>query len=200
MAKTAKDQRRARRELLQQFERTYDLAQFDYKKKVYPAQGKSKLVGLTVACAIYGAVFAIAYFSWVSGRTEYELFLKTTWVLLLPATAAGMFGWMLSFNRLDNAVRMPIHKKIVEVEAQQGMLWRYAPILAATEPNNTNSKTACTRSRELRVKDLDEEDYCGALKAIHGALKAEDDTLLTPEILQEVATNLTENPASSVPG
>ena len=200
MAKTTKDQRRARRELLQQFELSYDLAQFDYKKKVYPAQGKSKLVGLTVACAIYGAVFAIAYFSWVSGRTEYELFLKTTWVLLLPATAAGMFGWMLSFNRLDNAVRIPIQNKIVEIEAQQGMLWRYAPILAAAESNNANAKAACARSRELRVKDLDEEDYCGALKAIHGALKAEDDTSLTAEVLQEVAIHLAENPAPAVPG
>jgi hypothetical protein len=190
MAKTAKDQRRSRRELLQQFEHRYDLAQLDYKKKVYPAQGKSKLIGITVACAIYGAVFAIAYFSWVSGRTEYELFMKTTWVLLLPATAAGMFSWMLAFNRLDNAVRMPIQKLIVEIEGERGMLWRYAPILAAAELNNTTAKTACNRSRERRVKDIDEEDYCGAVKAIHAALKADDDASLTAEILQEVATNL----------
>jgi len=190
MAKTAKDQRRSRRELLQQFEQSYDLAQLDYKKKVYPAQGKSKLIGITVACAIYGAVFAIAYFSWVSGRTEYELFMKTTWVLLLPATAAGMFSWMLAFNRLDNAVRMPIQKLIVEIEGERGMLWRYAPILSAAEPNNTTAKTACNRSRELRVKDIDEEDYCGAVKAIHAALKADDDASLTAEVLQEVATNL----------
>jgi len=194
MAKTAKDQRRSRRELLQQFERSYDLAQFDYKKQVYPAQGKSKLIGITVACAIYGAVFAIAYFSWVSGRAEYELFLKTTWVLLLPATAAGMFAWMLAFNRLDNAVRQPIQKQMARIEGEQGMLWRYAPILAAAEPNNTGAKTACNRSRELRVKDIDEEDYCGAVKAIHGALKDSDDTSLPAEVLQEVATNLAQQP------
>lgn len=190
MSKTAKEQRRSHRELLQRFEKTYALAEFDYKKKVYPAQGKSKLIGITVACAIYGAGFAIAYFSWISGRAEYELFLKTTWVLLLPASAAGMFAWMLAFNRLDNAVRMPIQKQIVEIEAEQGMLWRYAPILAAAEPNNTGAKTACNRSRELQVKMIDEEDYCGAVKAIHAALKATDDAALTAEVLQEVATNL----------
>jgi len=194
MAKTAKDQRRSRRELLQQFERSYDLAQFDYKKQVYPAQGKSKLIGITVACAIYGAVFAIAYFSWVSGRAEYELFLKTTWVLLLPATAAGMFAWMLAFNRLDNAVRQPIHQKMLEIEGDAGMLWRYAPILAAAEPNNTAAKIACNRSREQQVKNIDEEDYCGAVKAIHGALKDTDDDSLTAEVLQEVATNLAPQP------
>ncbi len=192
MAKTAKDQRRARRELLQQFESTYDLAQFDYKKKIHPARGKSKLIGITVACAIYGVVFAIAYFSWISGRAEYELFLKTTWVLLLPATAAGMFAWMLAFNRLDNAVRLPLQKTIVKIEGEAGMLWRYAPVLAAAEPNNTGAKTACNRSREQRVKDLDEEDYCGALQAIHGAFKAEDATL-SAEALQEVATNLAQH-------
>ena len=192
MAKTAKDQRRSRRELLQQFERTYDLAQFDYKKQVYPAQGKSKLIGITVACAIYGVVFAIAYFSWVSGRTEYELFLKTTWVLLLPATAAGMFTWMLAFNRLDNAVRVPIQKLMAQIEGDTGMLWRYAPVLAAAEPNNTGAKTACNRSRELRVKDVDEEDYCGAVKAIHAVLKADDDASLTADVLQEVAANLAQ--------
>lgn len=190
MSKTAKDQRRSRRELLQQFEKTYDLAQFDYKKKIYPVQGKSKLIGITVACAIYGAGFAIAYFSWMRGRAEYELFLKTTWVLLLPASAAGIFAWMLAFNRLDNAVRMPIQKQIVEIEGQQGMLWRYAPILAAAEPNNANAKTACNRSREQQVKNIDEEDYCGAVQAIHGALKAAGDTSLTAETIQEAATNL----------
>ena len=195
MAKIAKDPRRSRRELLQHFERSYDLAEFDYKKKVYPAQGKSKLIGITVACAIYGAVFAIAYFSWISGRAEYELFLKTTWVLLLPATAAGMFSWMLAFNRLDNAVRIPIHKKITQIEGSLGMLWRYAPILAAAEPNNTGAKTACNRSREQRVKDIDEEDYCAAVKAIHGALKDNDDASLSPEVIQEVTTNLAQQAA-----
>lgn len=192
MAKTAKDQRRLRRELLQKFERTYDLAQLDYKKKVYPAQGKSKLIGITVACAIYGAVFAIAWFSWVSGRAEYELFLKTTWVLLLPATAAGMFAWMLAFNRLDNVVRMPMQKQIVEIEGELGMLWRYAPILAAAEPNNSAAKTACNRSREQRVKDIDVEDYCATVKVIHGALKDTGDAVVSEDVLQEVATNLAQ--------
>lgn len=190
MAKAAKDLRRSRRELLQQFERSYDVAEFDYKKKVHPAQGKSKLIGISVACAIYGAVFAIAYFSWTSGRVEYELFLKTTWVLLLPATAIGMFAWMLAFNRLDNAVRIPIQKNIARVEGEQGMLWRYAPILAVAEPNNTGAKTACNRSREQRVKDIDEEDYCSAVKAIHTALKNNDEASLPVEVVQEVAMNL----------
>ncbi len=190
MAKTAKDQRRSRRELQQQFEKTYDLVLFDYKKKVYPAQGKSKLIGIIVASAIYSAVFAIAYFSWMSGRAEYELFLKTTWVLLLPATAAGMFAWLLAFNRLDNAVRRPIQKRIVEIEGELGMLWRYAPVLAAAEPNNTGAKTACNRSRELQVKSIDEEDYCNAVQAIHGALKATDEAGLTAEVVEEVAANV----------
>lgn len=190
MAKTAKDQRRSRRELLQQFEKTYELARFDYKKIIYPAQGKSKLIGIAVACAIYGAGFAIAYVSWINGRAEYELFLKTTWVLLLPASAAGIFAWMLAFNRLDNAVRMPIQKQIVEIEAQQGMLWRYAPLLAAAEPNNTGAKTACNRSREQQIKSIDEEDYCSAVQAIHAALKATDDATITAELIQEVVTNL----------
>ena len=192
MAKTAKDQRRSRRDVLQQFERTYDLAQFDYKKKVYPAQGKSKLIGLMVASAIYGGIFAIAYFSWVRGRVEYELFVKTTWVLLLPATAIGMFSWMLAFNRLDNKVRMPIQKQMIEIEGASGMLWRYAPILAAVEPNNTAAKTACNRSREARVQDIDVEDYCSAVKAIRGALKNANDASLSAEVSQEVVTNLAQ--------
>ena len=192
MAKTAKDQRRSRRDVLQQFERTYDLALFDYQKKVSPAQGKSKLIGITVASAIYGVIFAIAYFSWANGRVEYELFVKTTWVLLLPATALGMFSWMLAFNRLDNKVRMPIQKLIVEIEGESGMLWRYAPILAAVEPNNTTAKTACNRSREARVQDIDVEDYCSAVKAIRGALKDATDASLSAEVLQEVAANLSQ--------
>lgn len=199
MAKVAKDQRRSRRELLQQFERTYDVAEFDYKKKVHPAQGKSKLIGITVASAIYGAVFAIAYFSWTSGRAEYELFLKTTWVLLLPATAAGMFSWMLAFNRLDNAVRIPIQKHIAKIEGDGGMLWRYAPILAAVEPNNTGAKTACNRSREQRVKDIDEEDYCSAVKAIHTALKEANDASLPVEAVQEAATHLAQQAVQRTP-
>lgn len=191
MAKAAKDQRRARRELLQHFERSYDPVHFDYKKKVYPAQGKSKLIGIAVACAIYGTVFAIAYFSWSNGRTDYELFLKTTWVLLLPATAAGVFAWMLAFNRLDHAVRIPIREQMIRIEGGEGMLWRYAPILAAAKPDDTHAKTACNRSREKRVKDIDEEDYCGAVKIIHTALKDTDnDTLLTAEVVQEAAMNL----------
>lgn len=192
MAKTAKDQRRSRRDVLRQFERTYDLAQFDYKKKIYPAQGKSKLIGIMVASAIYGVIFAIAYVSWINGRVEYELFLKTTWILLLPATAIGMFSWMWAFNRLDNKVRMPIQKRIVEIEGESGMLWRYAPILAAVEPNNTHAKTACNRSREARVKDIDVEDYCIAVTAVHGGLQNTNEASLSEEVLQEVATNLAQ--------
>lgn len=189
MSKAAKESRRAQRELLQRFERTFDTALFDYKKQVRPAQGKSKLFGITVASALYGAVFGISYFSWVSGRASYELFMKTTWVLLLPATAAGMFSWLFAFNRLDNKVRLPIRRGIEQAEGERGMLWRYAPILAAAEPTNTDAKTACQRSRELQVNKLDEEDYCSAVKAIHGALKDVEELRLTPEVLQEVETN-----------
>lgn len=189
MSKGAKDLRRLRRELLQRYERTFDAALFDYNKQIRPAQGKSKLVGIAVAFGIYSTIFGIAYFSWASGRVSYELFMKTTWVLLVPASAAGLFSWMLAFNRMDNAARIPIRRRIEQIEGDTGMLWRYAPILSAAEPKNTGAKTACNRSRDLQIPQLDEEDYCSAVKAIHNALRDGEETRVPFEVLQEAEAN-----------
>lgn len=185
-----RDQRRTRREILQQFERAYDLQHYDYKKLINPALGKSKLIGVAVASIIYGAVFGIAYMAWINGRVAYELFMKTTWVLLLPASAIGIFSWMLAFNRLDNKIRAPLQRLIEKVEGEAGTLWRYAPLLAADDPKNTAAKTACNRSREQQFKLIDAEDYCSAVNTIHAALKRTEDTPMAQESLQEVAANL----------
>jgi hypothetical protein len=190
MAKVAKDKRQARREVVQQFERNFDRARFDYVTLIRPAQGKSKLVGVAISVALYAAVFAIAWSAWNSGRVSYELFVKTTWVLVLPATALGVFGWMLAFNRMENRVRTPLVVLIVEVEGTAGTLWRYAPILAAVDPKNTAAKTACNLSRELRVRDIDAEDYCNAVQVIHRALAQQDVKPLPTEVLQEVEANV----------
>lgn len=186
----AREKRQARRAVVDRFEQTFDARLFDYKKLIRPAQGKSKLIGIAVAFSLYSLVFAIAWLGWSSGRVSYELFFKTTWVLLLPATALGVFTWMFAFNRLENKTRAPLVEQIARIEGEHGMLWRYLPLIQAADPANAAVKTTLNASRELRGRAIDAEDYCVAVAAIRKAITGTDLKPVPAEVWNEVSEHL----------
>jgi hypothetical protein len=94
---------------------------------------------------------------------------------------------------LENRVRTPLASLIERLEGEHGLLWRFAPILAASDPKNAAAKTACQRSREGRVAEMDAEDYCAAVQAIHKALTHQDLKPLSADVLREVDENLNED-------
>ncbi len=190
MAKENRDRRHARREVVAQFEKQFDAKRFDYKRLIHPAQGKSKLVGIGVAFALYSVIFTIAWAGWNSGRVSYELFFKTTWVLILPATAIGVFSWMLAFNRMENKLRAPLIESIVAAEGTHGLLWRFAPLLQAADPENTSAKSVINASREGRAGMVDTEDYCNAVMAIRRAIDRHEHQRIATEVWMEVGDNL----------
>jgi hypothetical protein len=127
---------------------------------------------------------------WSGGRVSYELFLKTTWVLILPATAIGVFAWLLAFNRMENKLRAPLGEAIAAAEGEHGTLWRYAPLIQAVDPANTSVKTALNASREGRARDVDAEDFCNAVIAIRKAIDQHAHKPIAAEVWNEVAENL----------
>jgi hypothetical protein len=190
MGSANRDRRHARRDVVQQFEKSFDAKQYDYARLVHPVRGKAKLVGVAVGFALYSAIFTIAWMGWSGGRVSYELFLKTTWVLILPATAIGVFAWLLAFNRLENKLRAPLTTAIAATEGETGALWRYAPLIQAVDPANTSAKTALNASREGRAASIDTEDYCNAVMAVRKAIDQHAVKPVATEVWSEVAENL----------
>jgi hypothetical protein len=188
----AKEKRQVRRAVTERFEQTYDARAWDYKKLIRPAQGTAKLIGIGVAFALYALVFGIAWLGWSSGRVSYELFFKTTWVLILPATAIGAFTWLFAFNRLENRVRLPLADMIARAEGEQGMLWRYMPVVQFADPKNAVAKAAFNASHELRGRAIDAEDYCTAVQAVRQAIARHEHTPIPTEVWNEVAQALDE--------
>ncbi len=190
MTATQRDRRHARREVVKQFDQTFDAKRYDYARLVHPVRGKAKLVGVGVGFALYSIIFVIAWYGWSNGRVSYELFLKTTWVLILPATAIGVFSWLLAFNRMENTLREPLRKVIAAAEGTNGALWRYAPLLQASDPENTAAKTALNASREGRAGEIDTEDFCTGVTAIRKAIERHDHKPIGTDVWIEVADNL----------
>lgn len=190
MSGASRDKRHARREVIQQFEKSFEAKRYDYQRLVHPARGKSKLVGIAVAFGLYSVIFVIAWMGWSNGRVSYELFLKTTWILILPSTAIGVFSWMLAFNRMENGLRRPLSDAIAAAEGSGGLLWRFAPLLQAVDPANTAAKTALNASRELRAREIDPEDYCAAVTALRKAIDQHEHKRVASEVWTEIADNL----------
>ena len=142
MAKKSKSRRGPKKELLEYFEQSFNLDRLNIVKRVQPAKDKSKLIGIAIAVAIYTIGFMLAQYGWKNNSVSYEMFIKFTWILMVPATAVGVVSWMLFYNRMENVVRQDIAGYIRQLEAEQGLIWRFIPLLSALDPNNATVKKA----------------------------------------------------------
>ena len=158
MTVRGKNQRQIRKQILRHIEETFDLSRLDYKKRVTPLKHRAKLVGVAVAAVFYGLGFGLAYFAWKSGKTDYDTFAKFVWIFMVPSSVVGAFAYMLNGNRREFGVARDIFDHIDVVEGQDGMLWRYEPILMELFPDDKVVKHVLEASRETSFAKLEPED------------------------------------------
>ncbi len=188
-----KNKRRYKRELIKQFEVTFDLARLDYQKKIRPVQGKAILFGVLAAFLIYSAGFAIGYYGWQQQVVGYAMFAKLVWLLMIPASVVGVITWLLVKNRLEYPIRCEIRHYINSLEGERGLLWRYLPLLNELGPDNLNCKEMMVRSRDGNVADIAPEDYGGSVRELIDMLEKSGSKAVSPETIAELEKNFVEH-------
>ncbi len=190
MAKKGKSRRRIKKDMLAHLENAFDLTQLDYTKRIKPKKEFAKISGLVVAFVIYAIGFAGAYYGWKYNDVPFELFVKITWVLMLPASVIGLVAWMLSFNRLENIVRHDFFVIIKTIEAENGMIWRFKPLMSTFDPQNVAAKMVIAQSEVGDVSEIDVEDYANAVHCLFSGLQGDGGDELSIETAEEVKENL----------
>ncbi len=190
MAKKEKSRRRIKKDMLAHLENAFDLTQLDYAKRIKPKKEFAKISGLVAAFVIYALGFAGAYYGWKYNDVPFDLFVKITWVLMLPASVIGIVAWMLSFNRLENTVRHDFFVRIKNIEAENGMIWRFRPLMSTFDPQNVAAKKVIAQSEAGDVNEMDVEDYANAVHSLFSGLQAGGEEKLSIETAEEVEENL----------
>jgi len=188
-----KNKRRYKRDLLKQLETTFDLARLDYQKKTQPAQGKAILFGVLGAFIVYSAGFSIGYYGWQKQVVDYAVFAKLVWLLMIPASVVGVVVWLLVKNRFEYPIRCEIRNYINSLEGDQGLLWRYLPLLNELSPDNLDCKEMMMRSRDGRVADMAPENYGNSVRNLIDMLKESGSKAVSPETIEELEKNFAEH-------
>lgn len=187
MAKKEKSRRRTKKDMLQYLEDAYDLTRLDYAKCIAPKKEKAKIIGLVVAFLIYGIVFAAAYYGWEYNNISHDLFVKTTWVLMVPASVMGVLAWLLTFNRYENVVQQEFIKLIKNIEADNGMLWRFKPLMSTFDPGNIPAKKVMSQSEAGEIDKIEAEDYANAVQVLFNGINSAES--INPDTASEVEEN-----------
>lgn len=190
MAKKEKSRRRIKKNMLAHLENVFDLTRLDYAKRIKPKKEFAKISGLVAAFVIYALGFAGAYYGWKYNDVPFDLFVKITWVLMLPASVIGIVVWMLSFNRLENTVRHDFFVIIKNIEAENGMIWRFRPLMSTFDPQNIAAKKVIAQSEAGDVNEIDVEDYANAVHSLFLGLQGGGEEKLSIETAEEVEENL----------
>jgi len=190
MAEKKKNRRQIKKEIQSHFERTFDVTRLDYESRAKPIRNKTKLFGVMAAGIVYGLSFAVGMFGLQSGAVDATVFSKLVWVMMIPATVVGFVAWMIISNRREYPMREEVSGYIREIEGDEGVLWRYAPILSEFKPDDYISKRVLQRSQEKSFSKIPPEDYGHAVTEIHTILANSSDTPLSLDTAEEVAQNL----------
>lgn len=190
MAEKKKNRRQIKKEIQGEFERTFDVPRLDYEKRAKPIRDKTKLFGVLAAGIVYGLGFAIGMSGLQSGAVDDKVFSKLVWVMMIPATVVGFVAWMIISNRREYPMREDVTGYIREIEGEEGVLWRYAPILSEFKPDDHISKRVLQRSEEKLFSKISPEDYGKAVTEIHAILEDSSDNPLSQETVDAVAQNL----------
>ena len=181
--------RRQRRDALKMFQEGFDFSRLDYRQRLRPLRGKALLTGVIVAGLLYSAGFAIGYFGWQHQAVSYELFARLVWVLMVPATAAGGFAWLLHSNRLEYTLRDDIRRYIRQREGDRGWLWCFAPLQEAVAPTDFNARKVMQQSRQ-GSEQLDPEDYASTVYGLYLHLQQDEHRKISADTAGRVLDNI----------
>lgn len=188
MAKHSK--RKIKKSIVHQIEDAFDLKRLDYETRTKPIRNKSKLAGALAALIVYCIGFAGGYLGWQNQMLDYESFAKLAWILMIPATVIGMFVWLLTTNRREYDVRQDVQGYIRELEGEDGLLWRFTPVLSELKPNDLVCKEMMVASKEGNAEKMLPEDYSKAVINLYNIIKESGNRQISPETAAEFEQNI----------
>jgi len=190
VAEKPRSRRRLQKDILTSFEATYDLEAFKFRRRLQPLMATALLRAALTAIACYSIGFGLGYFSWLRAMINDSVFMKVVWILMIPSTVAALVVWLIMKNRLEYPIRQELNDRIRAIEGENGMLWRYGPVMAQLAVNDLDTKTLITASRQGDFAAMAPDDYCPAVLRIHETLSGAGEQSLRLEIAAEVAENL----------
>ncbi|MEK6749622.1 MAG: hypothetical protein AABY83_10505 [Pseudomonadota bacterium] len=161
-----------KREILRLLERHFERAQFDYLARVKPQRPKAILVGIAVASVLYGLAYAGAIYGWMNQFLDTNTFNKLTWTIMVPSTVLGVLAWQIAKSRLEYPIRMDIRQRMTMIEGNQGLIWRFQPILDAFNPNDLAAKTVLAHAQRGAVDKIDIDDYALTIGKLFESVEA----------------------------
>ncbi len=189
MASKQKGKRGIKKEIVRQFERSFDLPKLDYKKRIQSIKPKAMLYGLGAGSLLYCIAFGFAYLGVSNNVMPLESFAKFVWIIMVPTTVVGLFVWLLVKNRLEYPIRQDILKYVAELEHDDGLLWRFSPVIDHVNPNDYASKKTFNLSREGKSKELAVEDYTEVIDKLKDILKNTENRNFDNKIAEEILVN-----------
>ena len=199
MAEKPKSRRRLQKDILTRFEATYDLDVFNFRRRLQPLMASALLRAALTAIAFYSIGFGLGYFSWLRAMINDSVFMKVVWILMIPSTVAALVVWLIMKNRFEFPVRQELNERIRIIEGEDGMLWRYGPVMAQLAADDLDTKSLVTASRQGDFPAMAPDDYCPAVLRIHETLSGAGEQSLRLDTAAEVAENL-ENAPGTGPG
>jgi len=190
MSKKQTSKRQVRKSIIDYFDNRCRIEQFDVRRDLRLMKGRSRLRGILTALGVYLLGFAVSYYAWSRDLINYELFYKVTWVILMPATVVGILVWLLAYNREENDLRVRLAAAMRNVEADDGFLWRFAPLLQVAAPTDYDTKTVVNKSRERQLAGIEPDDYAQAMLSVHALLQQTQQQPVSSQALTAVESNI----------
>lgn len=189
----ATKKRQVRKAALDWIEKRVELDQLNYQRVMRKARGTAKLIGVGVATGLYGLGFAGGFTGMQNGYVTGEGFAKLVWMLIIPASVVGSLAWMIFDGRLCYPLRRTMANYVAKVEAEDGFLWRFGPLLLnspAKELKRIAIADAIQLSRNRRGGEIDPEDYAAMMQFIYRLLTGSDADKLSTDVAQQLESNL----------
>ncbi len=189
MAGKAKSRRHIKKVIVKQLETDFDFSRLEYKSLIRPGKGKSKLFGLIAASAVYMLGFGVAFFGWSNGVVPDSTFAKTVWILMIPASVIGSVVWLVADSRFEYPVRMTMAKYVADLEAGEGKLWRYGPVLETLAIKGLDIPYLVSLSKKGQGGEIDPQDYSTLVHRLYAEI-ASDNASITGEMSRQLEENL----------
>ena len=189
MAGKTKSRRHIKKVIVKQLETDFDFSRLEYKSLTRPGKGKSKLFGLIAASVIYMVGFGVAFFGWSNGVVPDETFAKTVWIVMIPASVVGSLVWMVFDSRFEYPVRQAMAEYIAGIEAAEGRLWRYGPVLETFKIKGVDISNMISLSQTGQGGEIDPQDYATVIHRLYAEI-ASDNATITGDMSRQLEDNL----------
>ena len=148
--------------------------------------GQAILLGVGGASLIYGVVFSLGWYAQTQGVLDQDIFVKITWMLMIPASVIGFLAWAISKGRGEFRLRKELTEYIAGVEGPQGLIWRFSPLIG---DHDARGGEICEKSRRGEIGQREAEEYAEMVNRLFDLARGDDSSQLDIEAVRQVSEN-----------